>query len=122
MSSGTELKFLLFIFDCYMTCNAGFRHATTDSVKNVKVDRVERAGENNSRYKVFTEDEVFEVTDDFSRFHFTADDVYAEIKVDSVYNFKVNKKRWPIISMNRNIFEVEKIPQPAAKAPQLLGN
>lgn len=59
-----------------------------------------------SKYMIFTEDEVFENTDDLFFLKFKSSDLNKDLKVDSTYNVKVVGWRIGFLSSYRNIVKV----------------
>ena len=59
------------------------------------------------KYMVYSNDEVFENTDDLFYFKFNSSDVQNELKVDSSYTVKVVGWRIPVLSMHRNIISIK---------------
>lgn len=60
-----------------------------------------------SKYLIFTDQEVFENTDSLLRWKFNSSDLYGKIKVGQTCSFVVNGWRIPILSMYRNTLSAE---------------
>lgn len=94
---------LFFIPTCFYT------YATGDTVV-IKVNRVENIAKGgDSKYLVFTENEVFENTDTLLRFKFDSSDIYNEIEVGKKYKARVYGWRVRFLSWYRNIVDLELI-------------
>ena len=63
--------------------------------------------DNDSKYLIFTDKEVFEETDEWLKGKFNSSDMYNQLKVGNTYRVKVIGFRIPFLSMYRNIIEVE---------------
>jgi hypothetical protein len=69
---------------------------------------VESNGEStSSKYLVFTDTEVFENTDDLFLWKFNSSDVQGKLKVGEKYTVLVIGWRVPLLSMYRNIVNIE---------------
>ena len=79
---------------------------TVDARERVQ-DRVNMDGQTSSRYLVFTDQGVFEVTDTWLFFDFSASDRYAALKPGFSYRIEAAGWRVPILSMYPNIITVE---------------
>ncbi len=79
----------------------------TIRVKDKDITTVSTGKSTESKYLIFTDDEVFEESDEMFRGKFNSSDVYNELEVGSVYRVKVIGFRIPFLSMYRNIIEVE---------------
>lgn len=88
-------------------------HASADDVTftvESKERIVEGTGKSvSSRYLVFTDGEVFEVTDSVVFWRFDASDDYGALKVDHTYEAKVAGWRVPFLSMYRNVLEAHEL-------------
>ena len=82
----------------------------------IKVNDKERivettGGENpsvSSKYLVYTEQGVFENTDNLMFLKFNSSDVYNSLKRDSTYNVTVAGWRIPLFSMYQNVIRINK--------------
>lgn len=64
-------------------------------------------GENfQSKYLIFTENEVFENTDDLFYGKFNSSDFQGKLKIGDTYNVKVIGRRIPFINSYRNIVKI----------------
>lgn len=87
-------------------------YGTQDQVHNAVVIEKERvvtgSGDNiQSRYLIFTEQEVFENTDSMLYLKFNSSDIYGRIKRGDVCSFQVYGWRVPFLSMYRNIVSAD---------------
>lgn len=73
----------------------------------VKVEDKNITHDNDSKYLIFTDKEVFEETDEWLKGKFNSSDMYNQLKVGNTYRVKVIGFRIPFLSMYRNIIEVE---------------
>jgi len=75
----------------------------------VVVNRVERVSSDDggSKYLVFTDDEVFEITDSFLYLQFASSSLYGKIRVGESHVVRVAGWRLPVASSYRNIVEVK---------------
>jgi len=85
-------------------------YTSTDEV-TIKVTEKERVvkgsgDEIESKYMIFTEDEVFENVDDIFFLKFKSSDLNKDLKVDSTYNVKVVGWRIGFLSAYRNIVKI----------------
>lgn len=83
----------------------------TGPVTVTKAERIiSGSGENtHGRYMVWTDKEVFEVTDTLLFTRWDSADTYGQIQVGKTYRFKVAGWRFGCLSWNRNILEYEEI-------------
>jgi hypothetical protein len=85
---------------------------TETTVTNIKVTGKERITVKNgdqvdSKYLIFTENEVFENTDTLFRLKFNSSDLYGKIREGQTCTFVVNGWRVQLLSMYRNILSAE---------------
>ena len=59
-----------------------------------------------SKYLIFTEEEVFENTDEWLYFKFNSSDIYGQLKEGRTYNVTVVGRRIPFFSSYRNILDI----------------
>ena len=84
----------------------------TDELVTIAVTGKERVteasseGHVTSRWLVFCESEVFQVSDVFLRGHWSASDTYRKLEVGRTYDVLVHGWRMPLLSTYRNILEV----------------
>jgi hypothetical protein len=76
---------------------------TVKSKERVISGKVEDA---ESKYLIYTTDEVFENTDNFLFLKFKSSDIYNNLDEGKTYNVKVNKLRIPFLSKYRNIIKI----------------
>lgn len=62
---------------------------------------------NKSQYRIYTKNEVFEVSDTVVKFRFNSSDVYGAIKIGKCYDVVVYGARVPFLGMYRNILEAK---------------
>ena len=74
-------------------------------IKVVNKERI-TTQEGNGKYLIFTENEVFENTDDLFLLKFNSSDLYNQLKVNKNYKVKVIGWRIPFFSMYRNIIKI----------------
>lgn len=84
-----------------------------NSSKNItiKINNKERitvgSGKNiESKFIIYTENEVFENTDDFFYLKFNSADFQNNLKIDNIYTVKVVGWRIPFFSIYRNIIQI----------------
>lgn len=82
---------------------------TIHGKKIVDLERiVESSGEEtNSKYLVYTNDEVFENTDEFILWKFNSSDIQNQLAQADSVNLEVIGWRIPFLSMYRNIVEIK---------------
>lgn len=84
----------------------------SDEVVTVTVTEKERVTESDSdgkvssRWLVFCEGEVFQVSDVGLRGYWSASDTYRKLEAGNTYSVLVHGWRWPLFSTYRNILEV----------------
>lgn len=91
---------------------------TNEQVLKVKVTDKERVTGEGSKYLIFTNKGVFEITDQLFFGKFNSSDIYGSIKKDSTYIIKVHGKRIPLFSMYPNIRSVKKISNNGSNSKQ----
>jgi len=69
-------------------------------------DKETKYDDGTEKYLIFTDKGVYEVTDSFLVLHFSASDVYHELKRNETYNVKTYGWRIPFFSSYNNIVEV----------------
>lgn len=80
---------------------------TQDNI-NFTVEKAERIAEGlSSRYLIFTEKETFENTDSIAFLKFNSSNIFSQIDEGKTYRAKVAGKRVPILSLYRNIIEIQ---------------
>ena len=91
-----------------MVCHYSDPHWETITVteKNINPSRGQYSGE---KWLVYTEEEVYCITDLLWAGFFTSSDVYNEIKPGKTYEVYVSGKRMPIISGYKVIREVREV-------------
>jgi len=99
------IAFLLLI-----TITMVIEYKSVDVIQITVTDKeriVTGSGENtSSKYLVYTENEVFQNTDNILFLKFGSADVQNRLRVDSTYTVKVNGYRIPLTSSFRNILEI----------------
>ncbi len=73
------------------------------------VDKTVGISSQQSSYLIYTEKEVYKIQDLFFCGFFRTSDVYNQLHVGSTYRVKVRGRRWPFMSMYKNIVGVQKI-------------
>lgn len=80
----------------------------TQETVSVTVTEKERIRDgDNDKYLIWTEDEVFENTDEFLLGKFNSSDIYGNLKENETYECKVYGWRIPLFSTYRNIISCE---------------
>lgn len=86
-------------------------HVSTEklevTIKNTEVTVSGNDVSTNSKYLVFTNNEVFENTDSWTFFKFNSSDVQNKFEPGKTYKIKVVGWRVPFLSMYRNVIEVQ---------------
>jgi len=90
------------------SCGAYRNSSETVSFKVKKTERITQgAGDAlTSKYLVFTETEVFEITDSFCYWRWNSSDLYGKIENGKTYDAMVAGWRIPFLSWYRNIIEM----------------
>ena len=101
--------FATLLISAAVTMNAVWVYGTTDYVTITVTDKERIQDGEESKYLIFTENEVFENTDSLMKFKFNSSDVYGLLKVGETYSAEVFGWRVPFFSMYRNIVSIEKI-------------
>jgi hypothetical protein len=63
---------------------------------------------NSSQYRIYTNNEVFAVSDSLVKLRFNSSDIYGTIESGKCYDIVVYGKRVPFFGMYRNILDVKK--------------
>lgn len=71
------------------------------------VDKGTKYNNGDEKYLIYSENEVYQVTDSILLLHFRVSDVYNNVKIDKVCNVKTYGWRLPFFSMYKNIVEVK---------------
>lgn len=80
---------------------------TTHTTITATVTKTERANNGvDSKYLIFTDNEVFENTDSWLFLKFNSSDVYSKAVVGKTCEFDVYGIRFPLLSWYRNVTEV----------------
>jgi hypothetical protein len=84
--------------------NSSVEHIT------ITVENKDRTyNKDSSKWLVFTENEIFSVSDSMYNWHWRASDIYGKLKVGGTYNVKVYGYRIGLFSTYRNILSAELI-------------
>lgn len=78
---------------------------TDETVTALVTEKTTKRTNDEDKYLIFTEGEVFENTDSLLRLKFNSSDVYAKIVNGKTCTFTVNGWRFPFFSMYRNVLE-----------------
>lgn len=98
------LLLLIFPVALYYTSGEEIQITVTDKERITK-----SSGKSvESKYLIFTDEEVFENVDAMTFFKFNSSDIQGHLHQDSTYNVKVVGWRVPFLSMYRNIIKVQK--------------
>lgn len=101
----TVIRFFAIVFFLGIALFKPITHyATIENVNGVVITEKERVqnGEN-SRYLVWTENEVFENTDSLLALKFRSSDLHGKLRIGATCDLTVNGWRIPLLSSNRNI-------------------
>lgn len=79
------------------------KHNSTESVRVQVTAKEVKAGQESSKYLVFTDKTTYEITDSLLMMRWNSSDIYGRIKVGSCYDFLTRGWRVPFLSMYRNI-------------------
>ncbi|QIG66028.1 hypothetical protein phiOC_p386 [Ochrobactrum phage vB_OspM_OC] len=83
-------------------------YGSMQNLANIEITGKERiVTKEDSKYLVFTKDEVFENTDTIFHAKFNSSDLYGRINAGDICRMTVNGYRVPFLSMYRNILKVE---------------
>ena len=97
-----------FIFVTVLAVGSGVVYRNTAETVEITVIEKERVISNDeSKYLIFTEDEVFENTDTFVFLKFNSSDLYRDLRVGETYTVTVAGWRLPVLSMYRNIVRID---------------
>lgn len=77
---------------------------TTETIVVAEKERI--MSYENSKYLIFTEEEVFENTDTIWHGKWNSSDVYRDLKEGEAYQIEVYGFRVPFLSMYRNIIRI----------------
>lgn len=94
------VAFSVFSFNVY-------RKHSTDSF--CVTDKDIKAGSKSSRYLIFADKEVFEITDSLLNMRWNSSDLYSEVQIGKCYNAKLQGERVPFLSMYRNILVLQEV-------------
>lgn len=108
IDTGLLIAIVLVAVSVIWAINYGVYKLTYDQVHGVYVNDRERVttqteGKIDTKYLIFTENEVFENTDSLIALKFNSSDVYNHIKPGYTCNLEVTGVRVPFLSMYRNI-------------------
>lgn len=78
----------------------------TDKTSVVKSEETDNGYKTYTVYRIYSEQEVFELKDQLAFLKFNSSDIYAKIQIGQTYTFKVSGIRIPYLSIYRNIIEV----------------
>ena len=74
----------------------------------IKVNEKERVLDNNSsKYLIFTDKGVYQITDQLLFGKFNSSDLYGELKIDSTYTITTFGIRIPVLSLYPDIVEIK---------------
>ena len=105
MSDKYELFFMGAVLATMFTVSsvvgiASYNHVTESTAK---IERLERAGKNSSKYLIFTDKGTYEITDSWLMWRWNSSDLYGSLKEDNCYDFKLRGWRVSFFSMYPNI-------------------
>lgn len=110
-TAGVVLALLLFVALLFAKPVAGRLAGTTEvTAKVVKVEQVKK--ESSGKYLVFTDSEVFEVTDSLAWFRFDSSDLYGRLEPGKTYRFRVANWRVQPLSWYRNVLSADEVKTP----------
>jgi len=101
-----------FILIALLICAYPIAYKMSKDVVYTRIDYKERittgSGESISgKYLIYTEDEVFENTDDLLFFKSNSSDFQNNLKIDTMYRLEVAGWRVPFLSLYRNVVDYE---------------
>lgn len=79
-----------------------------DWIEIKPTEKLVKTDGSNSKYLIFTADEVFENTDEFILGKFNSSDLYRDLEIEKQYYCLVTGYRIPFLSWYRNIIKCEK--------------
>lgn len=80
--------------------------ATRETVTAKVIEKTVKRSNNSDTYLIFTDVEVFEITDEITVGRFNSSDLYGQIHPDKTYSFEVVGWRIPFLSSYRNILKI----------------
>lgn len=98
--------FALFVF-VLIGLSIFLSYSSVDKVTITIKDKERIQDRGDSKYLIFTTNEVFENTDTLLFMKFDSSDIYNKFEVGKTYKVKVNWYRIPFLSTYRNILEVK---------------
>ena len=105
--SNLRLGGILVLLSVVCGCNAAISYGTVRS-EAVTVQRLERVScGKSSRYQVWTDKGVYQITDDVFRLKFDSANRYGALQPNKTYNVKVNGFRIEFLSSFPNVIEAQ---------------
>lgn len=99
--------FLFLVILMVLVCSIPFYYSSKEITQIQVSEKTVKYHEGDAKYLVFSESgDVYQVTDTFMLMHFTASNVYGELKEGKNYTIITYGWRVPILSMYKNIVEV----------------
>lgn len=81
-------------------------YGTKETVTITVTDKAIKRYDESDKYIIYTDNETFEITDEFLLGRFNSSDDYGRLKVGETYTVTVNGWRVPFLSWYRNIIEI----------------
>lgn len=81
-------------------------YGTKETVTITVTDKAIKRYDESDKYIIYTDEETFEITDEFLLGRFNSSDDYGSLKVGETYTVTVNGWRVPFLSWYRNIIEI----------------
>jgi hypothetical protein len=81
-------------------------YGTKETVTIAVTDKAIKRYNESDKYIIYTDNETFEITDQFLLGRFNSSDDYGRLKVGETYTVTVNGWRVPFLSWYRNIIEI----------------
>lgn len=100
---------MLAMFTLLIGISAWYSFATVEVVEATIKKSERMAQKSDTKYMVFTRDEVFENTDSAWHNKFNSSDFYNELTVGKTYKFTVYGYRIPMFSTYRNIIDFKEV-------------
>ena len=84
-------------------------YTSTEDIVIKVIDKERITTDTENKYLIFTENEVFENTDDILLLKFNSSDIYGKLRRGSTYRVRVVGWRIPALSAYRNIIKIHSI-------------
>lgn len=105
-----SISFIIMVSIIIISSIAILSYGCKEEIIQVKIREKEvKPDKDYSRYLIFTDKEVFENTDSFTKWKFNSSDIQNQINIGKCYSFRVHWFRSNFFSQYRNILEVIEI-------------